>query len=94
MTRALNSARVNSLLAEALWELANESEAQRPEQADLLDSMIDAARANLMSGMMPEEAEFIGLTGRPLSTERSSIAARAAELRAIHAQVAPAARTR
>ena len=57
---ALNSARVNSLLEEALWELANENETRAPEQADaLLDSMIDAARANVMGGMMPEEAEIL-----------------------------------
>lgn len=92
----IDQARVNSLLEEALWELGNEGE-QAPEQTDALDSMIIAARANLMGGenaMMAEEADilFSNLTHGPLSAERSSsIAARAAQLRQIHAQAQPPA---
>ena len=85
-----STSRVNSLLEEALWELANESP-KAADQTDALDSMIDAARLNISGGMMPEEAEFLfSVTGGPLSSARyESIAARAAQLRQIHAQVAP-----
>ena len=36
MTSAVNSARLNTLLEEALWELADESNATAPERIDVL----------------------------------------------------------
>lgn len=92
MTSAANSSNLNSLLEQALWELANEeNKPTDPEEADPLDSLIDAARANLLGGMMPEEAEMLfSTTNGPLSTARyETIAARQAELRRIHDEVTP-----
>jgi hypothetical protein len=65
--------RLKQLIEAALWEIADESSAA-PEHTDALDSMIDAARANLMGGMMPDEAELLfGVTNGPLG--RSSFVA-------------------
>jgi len=90
-TAQVQQDRVNSLLEAALWELANENETQAPDETDALDSLIDAARMNVMGGLYPEEAELMFGTAPLGANSLDTIAARAAELRQIHQQVAPAA---
>ena len=48
---------LKALVEAALWEIADES-THAPEHT-ALDSTIDAVRANVMSGMMPEEAQVL-----------------------------------
>ena len=48
---------LKGLIEAALWEIADES-AHAPEHT-ALDATIDSVRANVMSGMMPEEANLL-----------------------------------
>lgn len=49
--------RLTALVEAALWEIAEQT-ADAPEHT-ALDSTIDATRASLMAGMMPEEAQLL-----------------------------------